>query len=188
MIHFYQKNLIYTFIKSLMKIILIFFSLIIILNIFEEISYFKNENVDIFLPIFLTILNAPSVLFDILPFVFLISALYFFSEILDKDELNIYKNFGITNFKILSLISLVSFFLGIFFILIFYNLSSNLKKTPHLKSIFELIPVTLDAMGYSSDVSRIDSSINLKNTGFFYGHIFPKNYLHQHGIKLITGE
>ena len=99
MIHFYQKNLIYTFIKSLMKIILIFFSLIIILNIFEEISYFKNENVDIFLPIFLTILNAPSVLFDILPFVFLISALYFFSEILDKDELNIYKNFVITNFK-----------------------------------------------------------------------------------------
>ena len=122
MILFYQKNLIYTFVKSLMKIILIFLSLIMILNIFEEISYFKNENVDIFIPIFLTLLNAPSVLFDILPFIFLIGTLYFFSEILDKNELIIYKNFGITNFKILSLISITTFLLGIFFIFIFYNL------------------------------------------------------------------
>ena len=127
MIPFYQKNLIYLFMKNLMKIILVFISLIIILNIFEEISFFKNENVDIYLPIFLTFLNAPSVLFDILPIVFLISTLFFFSEILDKNELNIYKNFGITNIKILSLVTVSSFLLGIFFILIFYNFSSNLK-------------------------------------------------------------
>jgi hypothetical protein len=51
-----------------------------------------------------------------------------------------------------------------------------------------LIPVTLDAMGYSSDVSGIDSYIDVENTGFFYGHMFPNNYLHQHGIKSIIGE
>ena len=101
MILFYQKNLVYSFMKSLMKIILVFLSLIVVLDIFEEISYFKNEDVDIYLPILLTFLTAPSVLFDILPFVFLISTLFFFSEILDKNELNIYKNFGITNIKIL---------------------------------------------------------------------------------------
>ena len=68
------------------------------------------------------------------------------------------------------------------------SFSSDLKKIPHLKSIFELIPVTLDAMGYSSDVSGIDSYIDVENTGFFYGHMFPNNYLHQHGIKSIIGE
>ena len=152
--------------KSLMKIILVFLSLIVVLDIFEEISYFKNENVDIFLPIFLTILNAPSVLFDILPFVFLISALYFFSEILDKDELNIYKNFGITNFKILSLISLVSFFLGIFFILIFYNLSSNLKfiyldiKNDYSKDDKYLAVITGNGLWIKDE---IDGNINLIN-------------------------
>ena len=68
------------------------------------------------------------------------------------------------------------------------SFSSDLKKIPHFKSIFELIPVTLDAMGYSSDVSGIDSYIDVENTGFFYGHMFPNNYLHQHGIKSIIGE
>ena len=166
MIPFYQKNLIYTFVKSLMKIIFIFFSLIMILNIFEEISYLKNENVDIFIPIFLTLLNAPSVLFDILPFVFLISTLYFFSEILDKNELNIYKNFGITNFKILSLISITTFLLGIFFIFIFYNLSSNLKfiyleiKNNYSKDDKYLAVITTNGLWIKDEINE---NINLIN-------------------------
>ena len=173
MIHFYQKNLVYTFIKSLIKIILIFFSLIIVLNIFEEISYFKNENVDILLPIFLTLLNAPSILFDILPFVFLISSLYFFSEILDKDELNIYKNFGITNFKILGLISLVAFLIGIFFILVFYNLSSNLKfiyldiKNDYSKDDKYLAVITGNGLWIKDE---INDNINLINAEKIEGH------------------
>ena len=149
-----------------MKITLIFFSLIIILNIFEEISYFKNENVDIFLPIFLTLLNAPSILFDILPFIFLISTLYFFTEILDKDELNIYKNFGITNFKILSLITLVTFLLGILFVLVFYNLSSNLKfiyldiKNDYSKDDKYLAVITANGLWIKDELNQ---NVNLIN-------------------------
>tara|TARA_B100001123_G_scaffold450281_1_gene619813 strand:+ start:667 stop:1746 length:1080 start_codon:yes stop_codon:yes gene_type:complete len=162
----YQKNLIYTFIKSLIKIFFVFFSLIVILNIFEEISYFKNENVDIFLPIFLTLLNAPSILFDILPFIFLISTLYFFTEILDKDELNIYKNFGITNFKILSLITLVTFLLGILFVLVFYNLSSNLKfiyldiKNDYSKDDKYLAVITANGLWIKDELNQ---NVNLIN-------------------------
>ena len=149
-----------------MKIIFIFFSLIMILNIFEEISYFKNEDADIFIPIYLTLLNAPSVLFDILPFVFLISTLYFFSEILDKNELNIYKNFGITNFKILSLISITTFLLGIFFIFIFYNLSSNLKfiyldiKNNYSKDDKYLAVITTNGLWIKDE---LNGNINLVN-------------------------
>ena len=38
----YQKYLIKTFLKKIINVSLIFLSLIIILNIFEEISYFKD--------------------------------------------------------------------------------------------------------------------------------------------------
>lgn len=186
MILFYQKNLIYTFVKSLMKIILIFFSLIMILNIFEEISYFKNENVDIFVPIYLTLLNAPSVLFDVLPFVFLISTLYFFSEILDKNELNIYKNFGITNFKILSLISITTFLLGIFFIFIFYNLSSNLKfiyldiKNNYSKDDKYLAVITTNGLWIKDEINE---NINLINAEKIEDHYLKNVSITQFDIN-----
>ena len=128
MIAIYQKNLINSFFKSLGIVTVIFFCITIILNIFEEVSFFKNvEDVNFTLPIFLTILNSPSILFDIFPFIFLISTLYFFSEIIDKNELIIYKNYGLTNFNIIKTITLTSFVTGIFIVLIFYNLSANLK-------------------------------------------------------------
>ncbi len=128
MLAIYQKNIINSFFKSLGLITVIFFCITVILNIFEEASFFKNvENVNFTLPIFLTALNAPSVIFDIFPFIFLISTLYFFSEIIDKNELNIYKNYGLTNIKIINIITLTSFITGIFIVLIFYNISANLK-------------------------------------------------------------
>jgi lipopolysaccharide export system permease protein len=127
MISLYQKYLISSFLKNLLKISIFFFSLTIILNLFEEISFFKNSNVDFYLPIFVTLLNSPSVLFDILPFIFLITTLFFFSEILDKNELTIYKSFGLTNLKIIKTITATSFVVGIFCVVILYNISSNLK-------------------------------------------------------------
>ncbi len=128
MLAIYQKNLVNSFFKSLGIVTLIFFCITIILNIFEEVSFFKNvESVNFTLPIFLTLLNTPSILFDIFPFIFLISTLYFFSEIIDKNELNIYKNYGLTNLKIINILTLTSFITGIFVVLIFYNVSANLK-------------------------------------------------------------
>jgi len=173
MLLYYQKNLIFTFTKSLLKIIFVFLALIVILNIFEEISYFKDSNTSILLPIFLTLLNTPSILFDILPFVFLITTLYFFSEILDKNELNIYKNFGITNLKILSLISVLTFFLGIFFILIFYNISSNLKflyldiKNNYSKDDKYLAVITANGLWIKDELHE---NINLINAEKIDGH------------------
>ena len=128
MLAIYQKNLISSFFKSLGIVTLVFFCISVILNVFEELSFFKNvENVNFTLPLFLTILNTPSILFDIFPFIFLISTLYFFSEIIDKNELNIYKNYGLTNFKIINIITASSFITGIFIVIIFYNISANLK-------------------------------------------------------------
>ena len=57
MIQIYQKYLIYSFLKNLFKVLIFFFALVIILNLFEEISFFKDTEVDFYFPVFITLLN-----------------------------------------------------------------------------------------------------------------------------------
>ena len=127
MILTYKKNLIFSFIKNIFIISIFFLSLIFILNILQEIIFFKDLNISFFIPLYLTLLNSSSVLFEIFPFIFLIGAMAFFIEILDKNELIIYKSYGLSNFNIISVIISAAFILGIFIVLVFYTFSSNLK-------------------------------------------------------------
>ena len=64
----YQKYIIFNFLNKLLIVTLIFFSLTIILNIFEEISFFKDTESNFLLPYFLTFLTAPITLFEIFSF------------------------------------------------------------------------------------------------------------------------
>lgn len=127
MILTYKKYIISVFLKNILIINILFFSLVLILNILEEITFFKNLEVNFFIPIYLTLLNSFSILFEIFPFIFLIGTLSFFVEILDKNELIIYKNYGLSNLNIISLILCSTFILGVFLVLFFYNVSSSLK-------------------------------------------------------------
>ena len=61
------------------------------------------------------------------PFIFLISTQFFFLKLFDNDEINIFKYSGLKNFKIINILSFVSFFIGILTITVFYSLSSNLQ-------------------------------------------------------------
>ncbi len=123
----YQKYIIKQFSYITLQVCLIFFSLVFILNIFEEINYLKESNAGFYYPLLLTFLNTPSVFFQIFPFIFLISTQFFFIKISDKKELPIYKNFGLSNLKILTNIVTFSFILGVFIVIIFYNFSSKFK-------------------------------------------------------------
>ena len=124
----YKKYILSLFSKTLVEIILIFFSLILIINLFEEINFLKNENVSGYYPIFLSLLNTPSIIFDILPFIFLISTLLFFIKLINKNELSIFKYTGITNNQILRIVVFFSFIIGLFLIFGFYTFSSKLKN------------------------------------------------------------
>ena len=123
----YQIHLIKIFISLLTKVTMVFLSLIIILNIFEEITFFKDLNADFYFPVLLTFLNTPSVVYDLFPFIFLITTQFFFINLLDKDELNLLKSYGLNNIKLIKLLSILSFSMGIIIVIIFYNFSSNLK-------------------------------------------------------------
>ncbi len=127
-INTYKKYILSLFSKSLVEVTLVFFSLILIINLFEEINFLKNESVAGYYPVFLSLLNAPSVIFDIMPFIFLISTLFFFIKLIEKNELSIFKYNGITNNQILSTLVIFSFTIGILLIVAFYTFSAKLKN------------------------------------------------------------
>ena len=123
----YQVYLSKVFTSTLIKTFMVFVSLAFILNIFEEVNFFKDLEVSITVPIFLTFLNIPSVIFDIFPFIFLITAQFAFIKLMDQNEIIVLKNFGLDNLKIIKILSILSFTFGLFIITIYYNFSSSLK-------------------------------------------------------------
>ena len=127
MIKVYQLYLIKSYWKILFYVTIAFFSLIIILNIFEEISFFKDTDIHPSYPFLLTFLTSPSIVYETFPFIFFIATQFLFLKLMDKEELDIFKKISLSNFKIISILSLSSFVISILLITIFYNLSSNLK-------------------------------------------------------------
>tara|TARA_Y100000992_G_C21267647_1_gene494839 strand:- start:456 stop:1535 length:1080 start_codon:yes stop_codon:yes gene_type:complete len=127
MLKTYEKYLIKNFINKFILISLIFFSLILILSVLEEISFFKNTEVSFIFPYLVTLLNAPITLFEVFPFIFLISTQFLFYDLFQKDELSLLKINGLSNIKIIRILSYVSFLIGIISILVFYNAASKLK-------------------------------------------------------------
>ena len=123
----YKKHIINNFIKLLFIISSIFFLLVLLLNLLEELNFFKNSNESLYYPLLLNFLNAPSILVDIFPFIFLISTQFLLINLIEKNELIILKNFGIDNLSLIGIISLVSFIASLIIIIFFYSFSAKLK-------------------------------------------------------------
>ena len=115
----YTKFLISIFLNSIFNVFLIMFSLIFILNLLTELEFFKEIQVSIYYPIYFSFLNTPSFIFDVFPFVFLLSTQLFFINLFNNDQIDILKYSGLKNSKILSIIYITAFFLGVFIIFFF---------------------------------------------------------------------
>ena len=114
--------------KNIFIVIIVFTFLSFFLNIFEEVKYFEDKEVEIIYPIILTVLNIPSIVFEILPFIFLLGVMFFFISLYEKDEIELLRSNGIDNLKITTIISIVSLIMGIILILLYYSFSANLKS------------------------------------------------------------
>jgi len=127
MIKTFELYLILLFLRKILNIFLIFFALIFILNLFEEINFFKDLQTNVFFPVILSGLNTPATLFKVFPFIFLIGTQFFFLDIIDKNELEILKINGLSNLRILKTLFFTSLLLGFILITIFYAISSKLQ-------------------------------------------------------------
>ena len=123
----YIKFLVNIFLNSFFYVLLIIFSLVFIINLLTELEFFKEINISIFFPIYLAFLNSPSMLFEIFPFIFLISTQLFYIKLYTNNEIQIFKYSGLKNSKILLITSVVTFIVGLVIISIFYNTSSYIS-------------------------------------------------------------
>ena len=124
----YIKFLTNNFLRSFLFIISIIFCLVLLINILTELEFFKNIDVNIFFTVYLSLLTSPSMIFEIFPFIILISTQLFFIKLFNNNEIQVFKYSGLKNSKILIIISFITFLLGILIITLFYNTSSNLKN------------------------------------------------------------
>ncbi|MDC1176612.1 LptF/LptG family permease [Candidatus Pelagibacter sp.] len=127
MFKLYEKYLIEIFLKKFFLLAIIFFSLTFILGLLEEISFLKSQNKSFYYPYFLTLLNTPITLFEIFPFIFLLSTQFLFYDLFKKEELELLKKNGLKNTSIIKLLFIVSVIMGLVSVLIYYNFASTLK-------------------------------------------------------------
>ena len=124
----YQTYLGKLFVDKFIKISLIFFCVVIIINFFEEIRFSEKYNTDLYYTIYLSILNAPSLIFEVLPFVFFVTIKFFYLDLNEKKELSILNSNGISNLRIIFILVIITSTLGIFLLMFYYTFSSSLKS------------------------------------------------------------
>ena len=124
----YIKYILNIYLNSLLFVFLIMSCLVFILNLLSELDFFKNEDVGINFSIFLSVLNTPSLIFEMFPFIMLLTIQLFFIKVLENKEIDIFKYFGLKNTKILNILGFLSFATGILILTIFYSFSSTLKN------------------------------------------------------------
>ena len=100
------------FFKYFFILVLIVYGFGVILNLFEEIEFFKKINVNIFLPFMLTSIFVPSMILNLLPFVIFVSSMLYIIKIRNNKDLLTLKVNGFSNIKIFFIFASTSFFLG----------------------------------------------------------------------------
>ena len=123
-----NKYLIGKFSKIILNTVLIFLALGVMLNLFEEIEFFKNLNLPFVLPIVLSFSYVPTLIIELLPFIIFLSAMYYLIKLRSSKNLLQIKVFGYSNLKVIMILSFFSFFIGLFFLFALNPLTSTMIK------------------------------------------------------------
>jgi len=124
----YVYFIIKKFFISFIFIYIVVACLAFVLNLITELEFFKDIDINNHLPVYLSLLDTPIMVFETFPFLFFISTQLFFNNLLENNELNIFKYSGLKNFSIIKIISITTLILSLIIITLYYNFSSNLKN------------------------------------------------------------
>ena len=176
----YIKFISWIFFKSLVFVFFIMTSLVFILNLLSELEFFKNETVSIGFTLFLSLLNSPSLIFEMAPFILLITIQLFFIKLFENKEIDIFKYSGLKNTTILKILSFLSIFTGVLVITIFYNFSSNFKniylelKSKYISDGKYLAVITKNGLWIKD---KIDNKIIITNSSFIKEKYLINNFI-----------
>ena len=109
----FKKYFFIEYSKIVLNVTLAFLALGIVLNIFEEVNFFKDHAVGFLLPLSLTFLKVPSIIYKLFPFIFLISSIILFLNFVQSEEVIAIKIAGISNFRIIFFPAIISLIFGI---------------------------------------------------------------------------
>ena len=132
----YIKFITIIFFKSLFFVMLVMSSLVFILNLLSELEFFKDENVSLSFTFLLSIVNSPSQIFEMFPFIMLITIQLFFIKLFENKEIEIFKYSGLKNSTIIKILSILSIITGIFIIIVFFIFSILALKFSGVNNIF----------------------------------------------------
>ncbi len=169
-----NKYLVNEFLKSFFNVVLVFIALGLIMNLFEEINFFRNFDVNISIPIGLSFMVIPSMLVGVLPFIIFLSSMLVFIKLKNNKDLLSIKILGYSNTKFLFIFSSTAFVLGIFILVAINPLTSAIVKSyveikgkydiykNHLASITSNGIWIKEKIGNSIHIIRADSLDNDK--------------------------
>lgn len=163
----------FKYFKIFIKVTLVFYLFGIILNLFEEVEFFKNIDVSFLLPATLTAIYVPSLIIELLPFIIFVASMWFLIEIKNKRELLMLRVHGFSNFKIFLTLAFSSFLFG-WIILSFFNpLFSSMTqyyektKSNYSRDTDHLININKNGLWIKENLEnqkkRIISSKKIKN-------------------------
>ena len=124
-----NKYLVNQFLNSFLKVILVFVALGLIMNIFEEINFFREFDVNITVPIGLSFMVIPSTLVSILPFIIFLSSMLVFLKLKNNRDFLSIKILGYSNLKFLFIFASTAFFLGVLTLFAINPLTSAIVKS-----------------------------------------------------------
>ena len=169
--------LIIGFLKTICNVLLVFVCLGLVLNLFEEIEFFKNLNSGISLAITLTLMFIPNLIIKLLPFIIFIAAMWYFISIKNNTDLLSLKVFGISNLKIITVLSLTGLIFGLVIIFGVNPLTSKMvkyyeeTKANYSLDTDHLIAINKNGVWIKENQSNQLSIINAKSLkdNFLYG-------------------
>lgn len=151
------------FLNSFFIIFLIFFSLALLVNFVEEVTFFKEKNLDNFIIniSYLSLAKTPNTIIELSIFIFLFSGILFFVKMQKNSEINTMLLSGISKFIPVIAPALISFVFGIIIITLLSPLSSSSLK-------------------YYEEIKRLHSSndnlIVINNLGLWFMESLPSSY------------
>ena len=170
------------FLKNFLIVVSIFYCFGVILNLFEEIEFFKNMNVEFYVPLMLTSIFIPGMIIKLLPFIIFISSMWFMMRIRNSKDLLTLKIFGYSNIKIFFILALFSFFLGWLILFAINPITSSMStfyektKSNYSKDIDHLVNFNKNGLWIKEELAenkRIISAerpedLNLINVNIFH--------------------
>ena len=100
----------------------------LILNLFEEINYFKTYDVGILMPLSLSLMVIPSILINLMPFILFLSSMWVFIKLKNSRDIIALKTFGFSNLSFLILFSFASLFISIVILFVLNPITATTVK------------------------------------------------------------